>query len=141
MPCETRLGNEDVVRQALLASNRGDVDAFLECLHADVEWESAGLFLHPAKVWRGHEDLRRGMEARVERHRGDPQVTLTELASSGPYVLVVGTLSIPLARPPVNLPESWIFELRDGRVARVQIFLNERGARAEWARRAEGMGG
>jgi len=130
----------DVVRAMLLAGNAGDVEAFLACVHPDVEWHSAGLFIHPAKAWHGRDEMRGAMEQRLEHYRGHPQVTLTEVECVGSVVLVVGTVAIPAARQPVVLPGAFIFEVLDGQVHRAQAFTNERRARADWSRRTRGGG-
>ena len=125
--------NADVVRRLLLASNLGDVDTFLDCLCRDVEWHSVGLFLHPAQVWRGHAALCRGMNQRVEHHRGHPQVTLREVTASADLVLVVGAIAIPASRRPAILPVAWTFGMSDGKVLHAHTFTTEQAARAEWA--------
>ncbi|MDQ3632064.1 MAG: nuclear transport factor 2 family protein [Actinomycetota bacterium] len=125
--------NADRVRHMLLASNVGDVDAFLDRVHPEVEWHSVGLFLHPAQIWRGHADLRRGMEWRVEHHRGHPQVTLREVSESGDVVLVVGAIAVPTSRRPAILPVAWTFRMVDDKVSRAHTFTTEQLARVEWA--------
>lgn len=132
----TAASNTEAVRELLLASNRGDVDAFVDHLHPEVEWQSVGLFLHPAQLWRGHAALRRGMDARTAHHGGHPQVTLRELAERGDRVLAVAAIAIPRARRPAILPVAWIFELSDRLVLRARTFTTEQHARAEWAQAA-----
>ena len=123
-----------MVRQALLANNRGDIDGFLEHLSEDVEWHSLGLFLHPAQVWHGREGVRTGL-LQAQRHRGGPEhVTLRELEASGDEVLALGVVSVPTARRPVMLPVAWVFEVRDGLVRSVETFRSERTASALWRR-------
>lgn len=128
--------NEDVVRRVLLASNRGDVEEFLGLLHPEVEWHSVGLFLHPARAWRGRDALRAGMRDRVAHHGGHPQVTLQELISEGERVFAAAAVAIPAARRPMMLPIAWIFELREGKVTRVETFASASLGRQEWQRRA-----
>lgn len=124
--------NADVVRRLLLASNSGDADAFVEHLHPDVEWHSVGLFLHPARVWRGHAALRRGLADRVEHHRGHPVITLREVTDEGDRVLVIGAIAVPASRRPAILPIAWIFDLRDGLVWRTRTFGDDDLAREKW---------
>lgn len=125
--------NADSVRRLLLASNVGDIDAFLDRLHPDIEWHSVGLFLHPAQVWRGHAALRRGMQQRVERYRGHPQVILREVTESDDHVLVVGAIAIPTSHRPGILPVAWLFGMSDRKVVHARTFTVEQTARVEWA--------
>ncbi len=134
----TRASNADVVRHMLVMSNIGDVDGFLDCVHRDVEWHSVGLFLHPAQLWRGHAALRRGIERRVEHHRGHPQVTLREVTESGDLVFVVGAITVPAARRPAILPVAWTFLMEAGKVSRARTFTTEQLARLEWESLAVG---
>ena len=122
---------ENLIRSAFLASNRGDVEAFLRCLHTDVAWQSAGLFLYPAKIWHGHDELRQGFARRVERFGRHPRVTLTDIRYHQPLALVSGTLELPDSR----LPETWIVTMRDGLMFRVDAFTSQSGGRHEWRRR------
>lgn len=121
----------DVARAAFLASNRGDRDAFLACLHPDVEWQSLGIFLRPARVWRGHTEIRTAFEGRGGRH---PRVTLTSITSEGDLVLVTAALQDPDGD---TLPEAWILELRDGLVHRVSAYTILDAARAHWRLRTQ----
>jgi ketosteroid isomerase-like protein len=130
----------DLVRRALLASNRGDIEEFLACLHPEVEWRSSGIFLHPERTWQGRLAIREGLRRGAELRGGHPHVTLREIQAREELVLVLGAVSVPAARRPVLLPSAWIFEVRDGMAARVEAFTSEQAARAAWQRRRDGSG-
>ena len=53
----------EVVRQGVEAMNRRDRDAFLACLHPDVEWEESGDVLPGLRgVYRGRAEMSRWFE-------------------------------------------------------------------------------
>ena len=55
--------NVEVVRQGVEAMNRRDRDAFLACLHPDVEWEESGDVLPGLRgVYRGRAEMSRWFE-------------------------------------------------------------------------------
>ena len=127
----TDSADADVARTAFLACNGGDVQGFLSCLDPQVEWHSAGLFLHPAQAFLGRLAVKEGLNATAEHRGGRPRVTLRELTAAGGLVFVAGTVSIPSGRQPVTLPIAWVMEVRDGLIVHVQTFSAEEHARTE----------
>ena len=124
----------DVVRQALLANNRDDVEGFIAMLDDDVEWLSVGVFLHPARLWRGRASVREGLLAWREEHGGLGHVTLRELKSEAGVVLAIAAVSVPSAKRATAVPVCWIFEIEDGRAVRVNGYRSESAARGDWAK-------
>ena len=126
------MDDDDLPRRAFLASNRGDVETFLSCLADDAEWLSAGLFLHPAGMYRGRAAIRDALAATAAHHGALPRVTLRELCPGAGRVLVTATITIPSSRRSATLPVAWIMDVRDGAIARVKTFRGEQQARAEF---------
>lgn len=131
MPAES--ADADVVRRALLANNVDDVDGFLAALAEEVEWRSVGVFLHPARLWRGRAEVRRGLLAWREEHGGLGHVTLRELQARHGVVLAVAAVSVQAGRRSTSVPVAWVFEIEDRVAARVHGYRNETAARAAWA--------
>ena len=127
--------NDDIVREAFLAINRGDEETFLALLDDDVEWHSATSGLVPASVWRGRDAVRRG------RHEADADgrhvaTILQEMRTAGDDVLVLGVVTSETPhRGRVMLPLAWIWTVRDARVRRVQSFTGRQSALSAWAAR------
>ena len=113
----------EVVRAVFLASNRGDVEAVVERLHPQVEWESVGVFLYPAGVARGREAVRTGLLKRAEHFGDHPRVTLTDIRRDGEHVLVEGILDAPGG---TRMPETWICEVRGEHLVRVSVATGPR---------------
>jgi ketosteroid isomerase-like protein len=128
-------GNADVVREAFLAINRGDDEAFLALLDEHVEWRSAAAGIVPATSLAGREAVRHG---RRETEAGGRHVhtTLQELQTAGSNVLVFGVVTTETPhRGRMMLPMSWIWTIRDGRAIRVESFTSRHAALAAWAAR------
>ena len=113
----------ELVRAVFLASNRGDVEAIVERLHPQVEWESVGVFLHPAGVARGRDAVRSGLHKRADHYGAHPRVTLTDIREEGSRVYVQGILDAPGGG---RLPETWICEFRDDHIFRVSAVTGPR---------------
>ena len=64
--------NVDMVREAVDAVNGGDPDAFIACLHSDVEWEESG------DVLPGLRGFHRGSGRGAKVVRGSSPGTLGE---------------------------------------------------------------
>ena len=124
----------DVVRRAFVASNIGDLDTFLAMLAPDVEWQSAGLFLHPAGTYHGPGAVVQALTAASEGREGLPHVTLRGLDATAGAVLVAATVSAPSNRRRVTLPIALVIDVREGLIKRVRTFRAEGHARAEFRR-------
>jgi ketosteroid isomerase-like protein len=122
--------NVHLVREALLAQNRGDYDAFGAGLHPDVEWDAG-----PNEF--GVPERLRGRAAVVDAARQGHGliVTLHEVREQGDRVLVIGTLRS--ATGP-TMPRGWIFRLRDGLAVHVRAFRGRTAALSAWERNGGG---
>ena len=120
--------NLDVVRRALDAWNRGDLERALEDMHpdAEVDWsDSRGLH---RGIFRGREQVTRFYEEwfevfeRVEIH---PE----ELIEVGEHV-VVPNLGRARGREGVSVSarSTQVFTLREGKVVRVRLYQDQEAA-------------
>ena len=127
----------DVVREALLAVNREDEEAFLARLHPDIEWRSNILGLVPAEVWRGRDAVRAGRDA-VAADGRHVWTTLHDVREQGDQVLVLGVVTSETPhRGQSQVPISWIWTVRDGLAVRVESFRSRAAAEAAFAARRD----
>ena len=123
------MSNADIVREALLAQNREDDDAFQAALHPDVEWDAGrNTFGLPEALQGADAVVRAAQEARVRVRR--LTAVLHEVREAGDDVLVVGALS----GGDVTMPRAWIWTLRDGQAVRVRAFSSRSAATQVWQR-------
>jgi ketosteroid isomerase-like protein len=122
--------NVETLRRGLEAFNRGDVDAALEVLDAEVEWYPAVQpMLGEMTVYRGHQGVRdmfRNMdevylEFRIEdaefRDLGDRVVATCRIRARGKQS---GAES--------DSPFGYLFDFRNGAVVRARSFLDPKEA-------------
>jgi ketosteroid isomerase-like protein len=120
--------NVEVVRRALDAWNRGDLDGALKDMHpaGEVDWSaSRGL---ESGVYRGREQVRRfyaqwlDVFDAVDSHA-------EEFIEAGDHV-VVPMRSLATAREGLTVPvnSTQVFTLRDGKVVRVQLYQDKQSA-------------
>ena len=122
--------NVETLRRALEAFNRGDVDAALEALDAEVEWYPAVQpMLGERTVYRGHQgvrDLFRELfEVYLEFQIEDAE--FQDLADR-----VVATCRVRArgkqSGAESDSPFGYLFEFRNGAVVRVRAFLDPKEA-------------
>jgi ketosteroid isomerase-like protein len=124
------LANVERIRESVEAVNRGDLDAALDRVHPDAEWQTLDLF-PDAATYRGPEEIRqffrtwqnlfRGFRLHLEKcvPVGEDHV-LAALRVSGE-----GSESGASVASPVFFQ---LFEIRDGYLVRTQMFRTERDA-------------
>ena len=125
--------NLEVVRRTLDAVVRGDRDAFLACLTADVEWDDREGWPGVRRMYHGHAGARQWIDAfmRVGGEILDAKIEdLVE--TSGPRVLlgVLGTFrSRSMGAETEFTARAWyVFSLRAGKVSRARLFWDRREA-------------
>jgi ketosteroid isomerase-like protein len=122
--------NVDAVRRSFDGWNRGDVDAWLESAHPDIEWSSeiARRIEGTETVVRGTAAMRRFWD---EWHSvWDMKVDVSEVRDLGETVLVIARLRAHGEASGVDLegPVAYVFEF-DGNLARtVRGYLNPQQA-------------
>ena len=110
--------------------NRGDIDAWLEAAHPEIEWFSAVTrrFEGPETVYRGRAEMRRFWE---EWHSlWDLTIDISETRDLGDTVLALGRIRTRGESSGIDLegPVAYVFEF-DGALARtVRAYLDPRQA-------------
>jgi ketosteroid isomerase-like protein len=121
------MGEEDfeVIRKAWAAASRNDIPGTLELLHADIELAPFGAALH-GTVYRGHDGFVSWWEnetmANWERFEVHPE----EFQRVGDRILVFGRWHARGRASGVDLdiPATWVIEVRDGKIARFQTYTD-----------------
>lgn len=121
---------EDLVRALFDAFNRRDLDGVLSMLHDEVVFEPvSGAVMNDGEPYRGHEGMGRYFE-HVQTHWRELQVQPVQIRVAGHAVVALGHVSGEGAGGPLQAaPATWFFKLRDGLVAQIQIFSDERLAK------------
>ena len=86
--------NVEVVRRAVDGWNRGDVDAWMEAAHPEVEWSSGvqRLVEGTQTVWRGRDEVRRFWD---EWHAlWDLSIQISEFRNIGDTIVALGQMQI-----------------------------------------------
>lgn len=125
------MDNADVVRSAILAQNSGDAETMLSAFAPDVEWHSTPAGAEPAAVIRGRDALLRLVE-HAREDEGRLRITLHEVEQDGDEVLVVGSVA---GERGLRMPRAWIWQLRDGKVVRVDSYTGRVAATRVWQER------
>jgi ketosteroid isomerase-like protein len=123
--------NVDVVRRVSDAYNRRDVEAMLNELHPEIEWQpwlqvqlGGG-----ATVYRGHQGVREGIRDGEDAF-SDVQADLSEVRDLGERAVAIGHLR-GRGKESGALTESelaWIVEFKSGKVIRVREYLDPKEA-------------
>jgi len=118
--------NVEAVHTAFDAWNRGDVQAALDHLHPDVEWEeNPDVYPGLDRIYRGHDGfLKRQRDAfdMWEWFKAEPQETIDE----GEHVVVLLHLSAKGRHSGIEVEMSVhdCFTFRDGKVARHRLYAH-----------------
>ena len=118
--------NVDAVRRCLDGWNRGDVDAWLESAHPDVEFYS-----EIARRMQGAETVSRGV-AELRRFWDDwhsvwnLKIEAAEIRDHGDTVVVLGRMQARGEASGVNLeqPVAYVYEFEGGLARRVRAYLD-----------------
>jgi uncharacterized protein len=117
--------NSEIVQQAYDAWNRGDWDAVLEIFDPRIEvappagWPEVGTV-------SGRDDVRQALEGAVETMRALPSIEVEDLRESGDRVLAHVRTGGTGRGSGVSLEVSFsqVFTLREGKIARIEFFLD-----------------
>jgi ketosteroid isomerase-like protein len=114
--------SQDVVRAAVDALNRGELEAFAACLDAEVEWEETGeAFPGLAGTYRGPEEVRQWAEQAAVDLWNHLWMEVEELTETKDGRILLGILITARGGSSGIETEqrAWqLFSLRDGRIAR-----------------------
>jgi ketosteroid isomerase-like protein len=124
--------NVEIVRRMFERWNAGDVEGWLHWWHLDAEWisEPLGRFEGRPRTYRGHDELRRFPAEVLEGFADLGRIERPQFREVGDSVVVLGKYrNKPEAPgPEVATPWGWLFEVRDGKIARGRDFLDQREA-------------
>ena len=117
--------NVEVVRRLAPAFNRRDLTTFLDLLAPDVEWVPL-LAVLEGRAYRGHEEVRQWIEDLATDWEFF-EVYYDELQDLGDQVLALGGWRGRGRASGVELgdrPATWLMDLQDGKVTRLQTFTD-----------------
>jgi len=125
--------NADVIRECFARFSERDVDGFLALVHPDVSWLPANVVLEGRKEpHRGHAGIRNWFEEVTAK--GRYLVTMSSaVADENDRLLIPAFVKVESDEPSHEAQSTlvwYLFELEDGRVRRLDTFLDEYRARA-----------
>ena len=117
--------NVDLVRRALEAFPRGDVEEMLSYMDPESEWHSAIVGGAEGNVYRGHEGFRRWFADSLESFEEFRNVW-SEFRDLGDRVLAFGQVKARGRPSGVGLesPMGWVFTVRRGKLVKAEGFLS-----------------
>jgi ketosteroid isomerase-like protein len=117
--------NVDLVRRALEAFARGDVEEMLSFMHPEGELHSAIVGGAEGNVYRGHEGFRRWYADSFESFE-ELRNEWTEFRDLGDRVLAFGRVHARGRESGVeiNSPMGWVIEIRGGKLLKAEGFLD-----------------
>jgi ketosteroid isomerase-like protein len=119
--------NVELIRRLWAAFERGGIDAVLEIVDPDVEWEPYG---GGGVIYHGHDGLRAFMDER--RARGEEtDARLYSAFAKGDYVVARGEVRIQGEHGIVTMQPGWLYEFKDGRLVRFRGFPTQEAALRE----------
>jgi ketosteroid isomerase-like protein len=122
--------NVEAVRRSLEAWNRGDVDAWLQPSHPDIEWisEVAQRVEGSETVYRGQAELRRYWE---DWHSlWEVKIHICELRERDDIVVALGRIQTRGEASGIDLdrPIAYVFEFDKGAARRVRSYFDQQQA-------------
>jgi ketosteroid isomerase-like protein len=122
--------NVEMVRGSLEAWNRGDVDAWLESAHPQIEWVSEVVrrVEGAETVYRGPSEMRRFWD---EWHSvWDVTIDVSAIRDLGDTVLALACLRMRGEASGIDLerPVAYVFEFEEGLARRVRAYLEPQRA-------------
>jgi ketosteroid isomerase-like protein len=121
----------EAVREWIAAFNRRDADAILDLAHPEVDYRPylATVAGGPG-AYRGHGGLRRYLRD-LDEAWSTFEAQIHSLRSVGEHVLMEGRLRATgrTSGAEVDAEMSWVHTFRDGKYARLRIFIDPREAR------------
>ena len=130
--------NVDAFKRFADANNRRDVEALLEELDADVEWQSAVLSSlgGEATVHRGHEGVREMLRDLYEAF-SEFQVEFSEIRDLGDRIVAIGRWVTRGEESGVETapPLASVVDFKNGKAIRVRSYLDPQDALVDAATR------
>jgi ketosteroid isomerase-like protein len=118
-----------VLRSAYAAFNERDAEAFVACFDADAYWLPTVGAWGEGRHYQGHGGVRQVLVDVVNDWRefvAEP----TEFRQVGDLTLVLGRVrAVSHAGRSIDAPAAWVWEMRDGKVLRLQAYSDPAQAR------------
>jgi ketosteroid isomerase-like protein len=120
--------NVEIVRRAWTAFNSGDLDAFLEGVAEDAEFEEDPVFPE-AGVFRGREEIAGYIKSFQEQMR-DHRFEIDEIRDLGDRVLALLHETARGASSGIEVDQrpAFLYEFRAAQIARVRAYLDRAAA-------------
>ncbi len=122
--------NVDAVRMCLEGWNHGDIDAWLNAVHPEIEWYS-----EVARRMEGAETVSRGLDEMRqfwdEWHSvWNLKIDISEIRDLGDTILVLANIRARGETSEIDLesPAGYVFEFEDGLARRARAYLDPRQA-------------
>ncbi len=115
---EMEVSDQQLVRDALEAWNRGDWDAVLEHCHPDVEWRTAAQLLDLPPVSYGHDGVREFWRLWTDSWTNIRAEVEEVIPVAGGLLVLIRWRARSTAGVDVDQPVAFHFELRDHKVTR-----------------------
>jgi ketosteroid isomerase-like protein len=119
--------NVEMVRRALEAYNRRDIEAVLEIHDPDVEWHPAlqALLGGEATVYRGHEGVREFLRD-LDEAFAELQIVIADTRDLGDQVVAIGHAHGRgrESGAETETPIGYLVDFRNGKVTRVLSYLD-----------------
>lgn len=123
------MGNLDTVKRSYAAFDRGDMDAVLEAMTDDIEWQQAQGLPHGG-TYRGVAEVRANVFDPLDRDWWSSFAAVpTEFLDAGDEVVVLGRYQgvAKGTEKRLDVPFVHVWSLRDGRAWRFRQFLDTAG--------------
>lgn len=118
------MDNVEKVRRLWQAFEGGGIEAVLEIVDPDVEWEPYG---GGGVVFRGRDGLRAYMQSRRERNE-EADGRLYSAFSKGDFVVARGEVRIQGPNGVITMQPGWLYEFRDEKLVRFRGFPSQEAA-------------
>jgi uncharacterized protein len=117
---EAMTKNQQTVEQYMEGFRRSDHRRILECLTEDVEWIVPGAF-----HLRGQEAFDKEIENPA--FEGSPEIEVSRMIEENDVVIAEGSvIAKPRGGAPVTLAMCDVFDMRDGKIAKLTSYLMQR---------------
>jgi ketosteroid isomerase-like protein len=119
--------NVEIVREAIEAFNRRDVDAFLSNASPEIEWEDSEFWSEHARIYRGRAEVREWFNQVVLEPWESVHVELEEITEAGADRIFFGACLTTRGRGSgvETQIRGWqVVWIADGKVTRRQVFLD-----------------
>jgi ketosteroid isomerase-like protein len=117
--------NVEIVRGALEAYGRGNVDEMLSYVDSSIEFHSAIIGGTEGNIYQGHEGFRSWLADSSEVFE-KLEIDLNDLRDLGDRVIGFGRIRARGRESGLELdsPTGWVFTVRGGKVTKAEGFLN-----------------